>query len=361
MSVKTEDKSSKTFDLSREIPIKNVYYMLSYAFSYLKTTEDIKRECERFNNIHDLFARILIEGVNSLIKRGFYKEYVLKEEDTSTIRGKININESIKRQTLVYKKLNCQYDEFSEDVLFNQIIKTTINNLIRFRDLDKSLKKDLSKLTYYFDSVSEIDLTGNLFSSLMWNRNNQHYILIINVCELIYKILLPDESSKGEVAFKKFVETYKNEMAKLFENFILNFYKKEFNDFKAYNPHINWDLDPNFGNFGQKFLPKMRTDIVLENESKQLIIDTKFYKEIFSKNFGKNILKSANIYQIYAYVKNSDFKGEISGILLYASLGEDIDYEYIIGGNKIFIKTIDLNQSWESIYNKLVEISNTIN
>lgn len=360
MSVKTG--SIKTIDISNnEIPIKNVYYMLSYAFSYLKTTEDTKHECEDFKNVHDLFARILIEGVNSLIKRGFYKEYVQKSEDSSTIRGKININETIKRGTFLYKKLNCQFDEFSEDVLFNQIIKTTIANLIRFRGLNKSLKKDLAKLTCYFDSVSEIDLNGNLFSSLMWNRNNQHYILIINICELIFKILLPDESSKGELTFKKFAQSYKNEMAKLFENFILNYYKKEFNTFKSYKPHIDWDLDYGFGLTGREFLPKMRTDIVLKNESKLLIIDTKFYKGIFSKNFGKYILNSANIYQIYAYVKNCKFKGEISGMLLYASLGEDIDYEYTIGGNKIFIKTIDLNQSWEIINNRLVEISSIIN
>jgi 5-methylcytosine-specific restriction enzyme subunit McrC len=127
-----------------EIPIKNIYYMLSYAYTNLKIDNNIKKESESFENVYELLSRVLISGVNNLIKRGFYKEYITKDEDTNTIRGKININESIKRQTHIYKRLNCLYDEFSEDVLFNSILKTTINNLIRIKDLNKKLKSELN-------------------------------------------------------------------------------------------------------------------------------------------------------------------------------------------------------------------------
>lgn len=349
------------------IPIKNIYYMLSYAYRNLKIDKNIKKESESFENIYELLSRVLISGVNNLIKRGFYKEYITKDEDTNNIRGKININESIKRQTHIYKKLNCLYDEFSEDVLFNSIIKTTINNLIRIKDLNKKLKSELNKLTLFFDSVTSVDLNKRVFGLILWNRNNQHYKLLINICELIFNLELPDEANEGEIHFKDFVKRYEKEMANLFENFVLNYYKKEFKDVRVHQPRIEWYLDSEYEkNSKNSLLPTMRTDIVLENKDlepinpKQLIIDTKFYSNILSTYHEKSSINSGNLYQIYSYVNNSSFHGEIRGMLLYAALGEEIDLEYKLGEHIIYIKTLNLNQDWGGIDKRLKEIANLI-
>ena len=348
-----------------EIPIQNIYYMLSYAYNNLKINQDILRESETFENIHDLFARILIEAINSLIRRGFYKEYIVKNEDTSSLKGKINISESIKRRTTIYKKLNCQYDEFSSDVLFNQIIKTTMNNLIRINALDRKLKKDLKKLRPFFNNVDSIDLNKQVFKSLMWHKNNKYYSLPITICELIFLMELPDDNNIGKIHFKDFIKQHERELANLFENFVFNFYKKEFKQLKIYKPFINWDLDDTFQEEkGVEYLPNMRTDIVLEYGDKQLIIDTKFYKKILSSFHEKARLHSPNLYQIYSYVNNSDFDGEIMGMLLYAALEDEksrkIDYKYKIHDKIIQIKTLDLNQDWKKIDNDLRKIANVM-
>jgi len=350
-----------------EIPIKNIYYMLSYAYTNLKIDDNVKKESESFENIYELLSRVLISGVNNLIKRGFYKEYLTRDEDKNNIRGKINITESIKRQTQIYKRLNCLYDEFSEDVLFNSIIKSTINNLIRIKDLNKKLKGELNKLILFFDSIESVDLNQRVFSLILWNRNNQHYKLIINICELIFNLELPDEAKDGKINFKDFIKRHEKEMANLFENFVFKYYKKEFKDLKVYKPHIEWYLDNEYeNNFNNNLLPTMRTDIVLENKDlestnpKQLIIDTKFYSSILSTYYEKSSLNSGNLYQIYSYVNNSSFTGEIRGMLLYAALGEEIDLDYKIGEHIIYIKTLNLNQDWSGIDKRLKEISNEL-
>ena len=350
-----------------KIPIKNIYYMLSYAYTNLKIDNSIKNESVSFENIYELLSRVLISGVNNLIKRGFYKEYITKDEDTNNIRGKINITKSIKRQTHIYKRLNCLYDEFGEDVLFNSIIKTTINNLIIIKDLNKKLKGELNKLTLFFDSVAPIDLSQRVFSLILWNRNNQHYKLLINICELIFNLELPDKAKNGEIHFKDFIKRHEKEMANLFENFVFNYYKKEFKDLKVYKPHIKWYLDSEYEhNSKNNLLPTMRTDTVLENKDleatnpKQLIIDTKFYSNILSHYYEKSSLNSGNLYQIYSYVNNSSFSGEIRGMLLYAALGEEIDLDYKIGEHIIYIKTLNLNQDWDVIDKRLKEIANLI-
>lgn len=90
----------------------------------------------------------------------------------------------------------------------------------------------------------------------------------------------------------------------------------------------------------------MRTDIVLENilQNRQLIIDTKYYSKAFGKrNYGNSEkLISGNLYQICTYVNNSDYRGEVSGMLLYPTTQENLDFHYRIGGKNIMVKTLDL-------------------
>jgi 5-methylcytosine-specific restriction enzyme subunit McrC len=229
-----------------------------------------------------------------------------------------------------------------------------LDNLIRINALNNKLKKNLKRLRPFFHNIGFIDLNKQVFKSLMWHKNNKYYSLPITICELIFLLKLPDDVSKGEIHFKDFIRNYEKEFANLFENFVFNFYKKEFKQLKVYKPRINWNLDKNFfEEEGVEHLPKMRTDIVLKYENKVFIIDTKFYKKIFSSFHEKSLLNSSNLYQIYSYVNNYDFDGEIRGMLLYAALEDEksknIDYKYKIQDKVIQVKTLNLNQNWEKI------------
>ena len=105
--------------------------MLSYAFQILKEQGYKNIETENFDNTAELFAAILIKGVSLQVKRGLNQEYIAKTEPLSTIRGKVDITESIKGQTLLKKQLVCSYDEFSVNSYFNRIVKSTMELLLR--------------------------------------------------------------------------------------------------------------------------------------------------------------------------------------------------------------------------------------
>lgn len=104
---------------SDTIYIKNIYYMLSYAFKVLKEESFKKIETESFENVGELFSEILAIGVSSQIKQGLVKDYIDVSETTSSIRGKINITESINEQSFIKGQLNCTYDEFSVNCYLN--------------------------------------------------------------------------------------------------------------------------------------------------------------------------------------------------------------------------------------------------
>lgn len=112
-------------------------------------------------------------------------------------------------------------------------------------------------------------------------------------------------------------------------------------------------LDIDFEHVGNDFLPIMRTDIVVENKNQKLIIDAKYYSNALQvRNVGDTKkLISGNLYQIYTYINNSTFEGMKSGMLIYPVVDTDMDFVYSIQGGKIYVKTLNLNTSWDNIRN----------
>ena len=334
--------------------IKNIYYMLSYAYKSLNEKGYRKIQTESFENTAELLSEILIIGVSKQIKQGLVKDYIDVTQTTSSIKGKINITDSINEQSFIKGQLNCTYDEFSLNCYLNQILKSTMNILVK-SDISHTRKKKLKNLLMYFREVNLIDV-GKINWKIRFDRNNQTYKMLINICYLVIKGLIHTEES-GD---KKLMEFFDDQlMSALYEKFLLNYYKKEHPDIKTHAPQIDWQIDD-----GLDFLlPKMQTDVTLEHENKILIIDAKFYSRNTSQNYGKNIHRTGNLYQIFTYVKNKEVemqgKGmEVGGMLLYAKTSESIqpNSDYVMSGNKISIKTLDLNQKFNIIKSQLDSI-----
>lgn len=106
----------------------------------------------------------------------------------------------------------------------------------------------------------------------------------------------------------------------------------------------------------------MKTDISLTSPNRKIIIDTKYYAECLNEYYDKEKIISANLYQMYAYVKNAEVQGgsaiNSEGLLLYPTVSKEHSITNIIDNHKITIKTINLNQHWRLIRNDLLEIIN---
>ena len=93
-----------------------------------------------------------------------------------------------------------------------------------------------------------------------------------------------------------------------------------------------------------------------------LIIDAKFYSQILKDGiFGSKVISNSNLNQIFVYVDSQDpyKKGNIKGMLLYAQTINEpvIDKPYSMIGHDIFIKTLDMNSSWDNITSQLNKIA----
>lgn len=339
------------------IPIKNIYYMLSYAFHVLNEKEYETVATEEFDNILELFSEILAIGLNKQVKQGLMRDYIPKNETTSRIKGKLNISNSIKSQNIQKRQLNCSYDDFSVNCYLNQIIKTTLVILLK-NNLSKKRRNKLKKIIIYFLDVDILDVK-DINWKIHYDRNNQSYQMIIGICYFVINNLL-QSNVNGNFKLKKFLDN--QAMSRLYEKFILNYYKKEFPMIKSSSPQIKWQLD----NDEKSMLPIMQTDITLSKGDKILIIDAKYYGKMTQQNYGVNSIHSGNLYQIFAYVKNKeaelgDVPHEVAGMLLYAKTDEEIilDNNYMMSGNLISVKTLDLNVDFNLIKEQLNSIANT--
>ena len=333
------------------IPIQNVYYMLSYAFQVLNEQGYKNIATEKFNNTAELMAAILAKGIAIQIKRGLGKVYIPQTEAMSSLRGKLDITESIKTQTMLKKQMICSYDEFSVNGMMNRIIKSTVELLLK-SDISKQRKKELRKLMVYLGDVETVDLY-----SVNWNmrfdRNNQTYRLLISICYLVVKGLL-QTNSDGTTKLMDFLDEQR--MCRLYEKFILEYYRKEHPEIIANASQILWQLDDGIGSM----LPVMQTDIMLSYQEKILIIDAKYYGNTTQTRFGTHTLHSGNLYQIFTYVKNKEAElasqpHEVSGMLLYAKTDEEIypNNVYQMSGNQITVRTLDLNLPFDEIARQL--------
>lgn len=343
--------------MTNKIPIQNIYYMLCYAWDTLKERDIVNVSEIDSIKIIDLFAKVMINGLIHLIKRGLDKSYIEMQEETQSLRGKIIFGKTIKYLSIRKAKVYCEFDELSYNVLHNQIIKTTIHKLLLYKDLDKSLKEKLMDIYHYFNHIDEIKLNEKVFEKVQLHRNNYFYGFLLNICKIVYKNLLIDKKT-GNIKFKDFLQDEKT-MSQLFEKFVRNFYKREQNEFRVGRENIEWDAIAE-NDISRRYLPIMQTDISLTSDKRKIIIDTKFYKNALNSNKGSEKLISENLYQIFAYLKNIEKKGGVNkraeGILIYPKVGQDIDLIYEVQGHLIKIKTLNLNQDWKQIHKRLLNI-----
>ncbi len=342
---------------SKNTLIKNIYYMLSYAFQRLKQSVYDDVAVEEFEDMHNLFAAILAKGIGLQLKQGLYREYLNRQEDMVTMRGKINMPGTIKNKFARKQLLTCEYDELSENNRLNQILKTTVMLLLRHAKVKPEYKDDLKKKMLFFSNVDTLDPSSIKWTSLRFQRNNQTYRMLISICQLIMEGMLIT-TDKGDHSLASFIDEQR--MWRLYEKFILEYYTQEFPSLTVSASRIPWILDDGAGTM----LPVMQSDITLQKGNNVLIIDAKYYSHTTQVRYDKHTLHSNHLYQIFTYVKNKDYQfGKVphvvSGLVLYAKTEDEIqpDGSYQMSGNKISVRTLDLNCEFAEIAKQLNTIA----
>jgi 5-methylcytosine-specific restriction enzyme subunit McrC len=342
----------------KNIAIKNIYYMLSYTYQILQQRNFDEIKTESFENVPDILAAILAIGIQAQLKHGLSREYIEEQYCLSTLRGKINLKESLQLKMRNAHKLACCFDELSENHYMNQVLKTTALYLIHDDNVQRKNKDALKKSILFFSRINELELSAINWHGFHYNRNNASYLMLMNICYMILRELLLT-TEKGEHKLATFFDA--QEMSNIYERFILGYYKKEFPKYNPSSKEIKWKTTET-----DNYLPKMLSDTMLVdigNKRKKLIIDAKYYEKISQTWYDADKIRSNHLYQIFAYVKNEDKDntGLVDGLLLYAKTDDSKipNSTYNLDGNQISVQTLDLNKDFFDIKNQLNSIVNT--
>ncbi len=339
------------------IPIRNYYYLLSYAWDLLEESRELARGIEHLPSVEDLLARLLVHGTQRLLRRGMDQSYIPQSDVLSTIRGRIDFEISTRRLLLEHGKVQCDFEEFLPDLLHNRILKETLKGLGSFPGLDSEHRTAVHSVLRRMEGISPLHIRESHFAQVRLHRNNAHYRLLMHLCELVHENLLVNEET-GQRYFRDFLRD-KRQMAKLFEKFVTRFYAKEL-DPGAWSVHsqeqIHWDCPTPIG-----LLPEMNADAVLRVEDRTVIVECKFYQNTLQASLWSQQpkIRSAHLYQLMAYIRNlavAQPEQAVEGLLVYPAVEVDFLEELTLSGHRVRVCTIDLARTWDEIADRMHRI-----
>jgi 5-methylcytosine-specific restriction enzyme subunit McrC len=222
-----------------QIPIQNLYYLFLYAWNCFQQGKTIDVSGIKSPGLVNLFAKVLHDAINQVKRRGLDRGYVEHAEDLATIRGRILVGPTIGRVLQRRARVFCEFDELSIDVLHNQILKSTMLQLVATEGLDEENTKGLRTLIETFSEVTPIRLSTASFRRVQVHGNNAFYNLALKVCALVHDVLLPTKRGRGF----RFRDVLDDEirMSKVFEDFVFNFFRLEQIRYTPKSPTRNYN------------------------------------------------------------------------------------------------------------------------
>lgn len=265
---------------TRDIPFKN------FSMSNLGTTD---------GNILDVFINMFLDEVSNLIKKTLKSSYVQEEDNLNYLKGKLLLDKHIVRNSIRKDKFYVQFDEYSNNIPENRILKST---LLKLSNITSNSKIQNRIRTYLF-AFLEIQPSINYkmdFAKCTSNRLMQDYKLCLEWSKIFLE-------NKGFNIYTGESKAYSllYPMDRVFESYIANNILKSdlFSEFdviiqaKKHTAKYLFDYPKKF---------KLKPDIIIKSEEGTIIFDTK-WKSLYNdsnKNYG---ISQLDMYQMYAYAK----------------------------------------------------------
>lgn len=338
------------------IPVQNLYYLLSYAWDLLSEQDAAPMALDETRTAPDMLAMMLGGGIEMLGRRGLFRNYQPRVEETSRLKGRIDFVGSIRRLQHRQARMVCHFDELGTDNLVNGILRTTLDRLLSSRSIAPLVRQRLQDAAPVLWDVPPVPLNRGAFRRAAAARPPRRYRMALAVCELLYEVAQPAPDGRTH----EFVDPWsKDVMHVLFEEFVRNFFSRHLPEASVRRRQYAWDARGNTQE-AKALLPVMETDVTIEwADGSCLVLDCKCYGSSFALSYGKPKLHSSNLYQMAAYMHHHPLRvpdAKICGVLLYPAVNAHFLHLYDFMGRRLSVASVDLNQRWENIHARLLEI-----
>ena len=360
------------------VPVRNIWLLLLYASQLYRELPASQRvDLEKApDDIPYLVAEILANAVERRLRRNLSHGYQRREADLNRVRGRIDLFRTERGQLLKRGRVACIFDELTVDTPRNRYVKAAlthiadlVGNMAHHQELERrcrdlAFRMGRAGVVGYLNSRQAGNAVG--LDNMGWVDTHERQVL--SAARLALNLLIPTEQPGS--ALLPTVNRLETQGWKLYENAVAGFYDAVLSHYGwrvRQSSHIQWPVfEPSPGL--RAIMPEMIPDIVLERREhripatgERIVIDTKFTSIVGQSQYGKQTLKSGQIYQLYAYLRSQEQPGDpvschSTGVLLYPSLGVDYDESAIIQGHRICFATVNLTANSETIRSQLLRI-----
>ena len=361
-----------------QIPVRNIWLLLLYAsrlYRELPASRRVDLE-DAPDHIPHLVAEILTNAVERRLRRNLSHGYQRREANLNRVRGRIDLFRTERRQLLQRGRIACIFDELTVDTPPNLYVRAALTHIAgvvsKLAD-HPDLERRCRNLAFRLERAGVVGYldprhagTDAALGNVGWVDAHERQMLA--AAKLALNLSIPTEQTG--LALLPIVNRSETEGWKLYEDAVAGFYDVALSHrgWKVKRGgHIQWPAsDPTPGL--TSIMPEMITDIVLERREhnasaagQRIVIDTKFTSIVGRSRFGKQSLKSGNMYQLYAYLRSQERVGDSmshhsTGVLLYPSMGIDYDESAIIQGHRVSFATVDLAADSRTIRSQLLSI-----
>jgi len=347
------------------IPVRNLWLLMLYASDLFREigTGAVTMETAP-EELPDLVAEILAHAVEVRNRRRLNLGFRSRDAVVNRVRGRINMLNTERHQLLDRGLVACRFEELTIDTPRNRFVRAaleTVSNIV----LDRALAHRCRALASTMKAlgVSGVAPTRAQMSTDRIGRNDADDSVMVAAARLAFDLALPTEMAGTNALYlpdreQMWVRT-------LFEKAVGGFYAVvlEPKGWRVQRGHtLNWNVEGKTSGI-DKILPMMRTDVVLESPcpSRRIVIDTKFTSIVTAGWYRNESLRSAYVYQIYAYLRSQVGRGDpradtASGLLLHPAIGQTVDETVVLHGHHIRFATVDLTAASNDIRDQLLRL-----
>ena len=282
-----------------KLDVGRVFFLASYALG-----ESRLRDVESFlypekDPPLETMARFFADAAQRAFVRGLLHGYRPEEEALLTVRGRIRFDEQIRRRFGVPLPVEVRYDDFTEDVLANRLVKAAALTLGAMGLKDPMSRTRIARIAATLENVTAVSFAPPNIPEVTFDRLNEHYRRVIGLARLILQHATV-ETGRGPVRAAGFLM----DMNKVFESFVRRALREELRLPEHAFP------DRSTAHLDRVQQIRLRPDLTWRQTGGCVFVGDAKYKRIRDTQ-----VPNADLYQLLAYATALDLPG---GVLIYA-------------------------------------------
>ena len=293
------------------------------------------------NALPDALALSLASAARRAFSRGLLHGYRVREEALHTVRGRIRFRDQLRRRFGSAIPIEVRYDEFTDDILANQLVKAAAARLVRMRLRSQPARRELGRILGTLENVSGLDFEPRSLPTVRIDRLNEHYGDVIALSQLVLS-RSEYEARRGQQRSPGFLV----DMNMVFQDFVTQALREKL------GVSDTVFLERSIGSLDEARQVNLKPDLTWWFGRECLFVGDAKYKVTDGRGH------QADIYQMLAYMTALDLPG---GLLIYAKGEADPTVHTIRhSGRKLVVASLDLSGSLDHVLGRVGDIADEV-